>query len=196
MRYLIKYYFSIKFHAVQPAFKNDGLHTELRQYLHGLLSDAAEWLPATFWVRLLYEAKCSESLEMTRLRPTLYPTSNHSITLSPHLKHRKIYANKILWLTSNKNNPKSYNVDMQHSTSSVWTMEHDPKSIRLRYLQTLIQLQQDPVFEQNAWWVCSNYSAALRCNAKPNSWETIPNTARRLTISQRYIQCPLCPAAA
>lgn len=108
--------------------KNDGLQTELRQYLRGLLSDAAERLPTNFWVTMLYEAKCSESLEITRPRLTLYPTSNHSITLSPHLKHRKIYANKISWLTSNRNNPKSYNAGMQqsHRQYEQWTMTPSP----------------------------------------------------------------------
>ena len=126
MRHLTKHnllQYQTRLHAVQPAFKNEGLQTELRQYLHGLLSDAAERLPTTFWVRLLYEAKCSESLEMARLWPTLYPTTNHSITLSPHSKHRKIYVNKISWLTSNKNNAKSYNANMQqsHHQCEQWT---------------------------------------------------------------------------
>lgn len=78
LRYLTKHnllQYQTRLHAVQPAFKNDGLQTELRQYLHGLLSDAAESLPTTFCVRLLYEAKCSESLDMTGCGPlcTLHP---------------------------------------------------------------------------------------------------------------------------
>lgn len=133
MRYLIKHTSNLlqyknRLHAVQPAFKNDGLQTELLQYLQRLLSDAVDRLPTTLLVRLLYEAKRSESLEMTRLLSTLYPTSNHSITLSPHLKHGKIYANKIPWLTSNKKNPKSYNADMQqsHHQYEQWTMTPSP----------------------------------------------------------------------
>ena len=131
MRYLIEHnllQYRSRLHAVQPAFKNDGLQTELRQYLHGLLSDAAERIPTTFWVRLLYEAKCSETLEMTRLWPTC---TLHPITvslLSPNLKHRKIYVNKVPWLTSNKNNPKSYNANMQqsHHQCEQWTMTPSP----------------------------------------------------------------------
>jgi len=120
--------YQTRLHAVQPDFKNEGLQTELRQYLHGLIWDAAERLPTNLYVKLLHEAKCSESLEMTRLWPTLYPTSNHSIILSPHFKHSKIYANKIPWLTSNKNNPKSYNVGMQqsHHQYEQWTMTPSP----------------------------------------------------------------------